>query len=435
MTGQRSVAARCAALVAVLCGLVILTTAPGPARAVDPSANSALQQVGACIAAGGKGDVLFVIDTSGTLKKTDPEGVRVDAAQYLVDELAIFAEASGATIDVATAGFDTGYHPGTEWTTVNPGSADTIKAGLEEFRNRNTGKDTDYWAALDGARKALLARAAADPGTTHCPVWFWLSDGQNDIERRSDGDLEAYGGAKPYAPDNPLTTEEDVAAAEAAGLDDLCRGGGQADQTRVAGVTTVAIGLQHEGADFNLMQAVATGQPACGAQPGRGEFYRADALDDIFFAFDSFASPGRAPSTHQGKVCGASPCPEGTHAFVLDSSIHTARVLASSDVVGQQIQLTGPSGPPVMIGATTGSATMPGAEVSWRWLSKQTVQVVARRTADAGWTGAWSLVFLDPSATQAGGTSRTTLHLYGDLMPAWKGATDRLQAEKTTLEI
>ncbi len=425
-----------AALAVALCAVASLVIGTRSAAAADPAAGTALQQVGACIAAGGKGDVLFVIDTSGSLKKTDPSGVRVDAAQYLVDELAIFADQSGATIDVATAGFDTGYHPGLEWTTVNLGSADTIKTGLEEFRNRNTGKDTDYWAALDGARKALSARAAAEPTTTHCPVWFWFSDGGNDIERRPQaGDLEAYGGAKPYAPDNPLSTQEEVAAAEAAGLDDLCRGGGQADQSRVAGVTTVAIGLQHEGADFNLMQAVATGQPACGSQPGRGEFYRADALDDIFFAFDSFASPGRAPSTHQGKVCPGSACPEGTHTFVLDSSIHTARVLASSDVAGQQIQLNGPSGPPVLIGAGTGSASTPGAQVSWRWLSKQTVQLVARRSADAGWTGAWSLVFIDPAATQATGTSRTTLHLYGDLMPTWKGATNRLETEKTTLEM
>ncbi len=437
MTGTQTPAVRvAAALVVAVCAVASLVIGAGSAAAVDPAASTALQQVGACIAAGGKGDVLFVIDTSGTLKKTDPSGVRVDAAQYLVDELAIFADESGATIDIATAGFDTVYHPGLEWTTVNLGSADTIKTGLEEFRNRNTGKDTDYWAALDGARKALSARAAAEPTATHCPVWFWISDGDNDIERRrEDGDLEAYGGPKPYAPDNPLSTEEDVAAAEAAGLDDLCRGGGQADQSRVAGVTTVAIGLQHEKADFTLMQAVATGQPACGTQPGRGEFYRADALDDVFFAFDSFASPGRAPSTHQGKVCPGTACPEGTHTFVLDSSIHTARVLASSDVAGQQIQLNGPSGPPVVIGAGTGSASMAGAEVSWRWLSKQTVQVVARRSADAGWTGAWSLVFIDPTATEAAGTSRTTLHLYGDLMPTWKGATDRLQAEKTTLEI
>lgn len=429
---RRRGAALLAAVAVLVLGLGVLggVRAASSAAAAAPT-TSALDQVGACIAAGGRGDVLIVIDTSGSLKTTDPGHVRVDAAQYLVNELATFAESSRASVDVAVAGFDTGFHPGSGWTSI-AGNAGPVKDSLQQYRTATGGLDTDYWAAVDGSRKALLAKAAEHPEQASCPVWFWFSDGQYDIDARKAGQLDRTGGHKPYAPGNDLSTQSQADAARQAGTADLCRAGGQADQSRSAGITTVAIGLEHENSDFTLMKRIAAGEPEpCGTLPARGQFVSAGQVDDLFFAFDQFATPGRAPISSTGAVCGGRVCVEGTHSFVVDSAIGSARVLASSDVDGAVLRLLSPAGGSIEIGASDGRAEVAGANAQWQWLSPSTAQVVIERSTGSaepadGWSGQWRLVVVDPAADAPHGTSRASVHLSADVTPVWTTPTEVL---------
>ena len=71
----------------------------GFVRALGPSAAESgdpVRRLGACAASGAPTDVLLVLDRSASLKDTDPDDTRVDAAQYFLKRLAEFAEDSGA---------------------------------------------------------------------------------------------------------------------------------------------------------------------------------------------------------------------------------------------------------------------------------------------------------------------------------------------------
>lgn len=401
------------------------TSAPAAAAAAD----DALSQLGGCIAAGGTGDVLIVLDTSGSLKQTDPENRRIDAAQFFIDRLAAFTKSNGITVDVAVAGFDTGYHPDAAgWVRLDEGNADSVRSSLDAYRNQVGGVDTDYWAAAAGARQELMKKADAEPGVTHCPVWFWFSDGTFDIQQRRSGDAQAgrLDGFKSYAPGNPLSSAAEREAAIKAGLDDLCRPQGQADQLRVAGITTVAIGLTGGNTDLSTMEGVAKGG-TCGQEPGRGAYYPVDAVDGIFFAFDEFASPGRAPLTTTGMVCGGGVvCGEGTHSFVLDNSISRVTVLASSDPGARTVLLQSPQSAPVDLAREGGTSAVAGANLEWSWKTDKTLEVTIVRANDAGWAGQWAVQFTGDQPTPEG-TSRTAIHLYGDLVPTWS------QADQLTL--
>ena len=75
------------ALVAALIGLslaIVPGTVASPAAAA-PGDSDAVQRFGSCLAAGGHGDLLLVLDTSGSLQDTDPNNQRVAAANHLLD--------------------------------------------------------------------------------------------------------------------------------------------------------------------------------------------------------------------------------------------------------------------------------------------------------------------------------------------------------------
>ena len=421
-------------LVIAALACVGLTQVPSAAAAGFPGASSsgdavnveALQQVGACIAGGGEGDMLLLIDRSGSLKGTDPSAARVDAAEYLLRQMTSFVDTTKSSITVAIAGFDAKYQKTTNWTALTPGTAGALDQSLEAYRNQTNGWDTDYWNALDGARRDLASRAAT-VGRRHCGFLVWFTDGEYSIAPRSQvTDKAALGDPKRYAPSNRLQTQQEAAAAARAGLDDICRPGGLADQVRTQGFANIAVGLSGAAPpDFSALKAIATGQgDRCGRvlQPAPGAFFLASDIDDLFFDFDQFATPGSPPITQAGGICGGSLCADGTHHFVLDASIGSVHILGASTAPDQRVLLVPPGGKPVELVPETGPGFVKvrGATVAWRRVSPQSVSVDLVRKADDGWAGQWGLVFLSPS--HAKGTSRSSLHIFGDLAPEWKAA-------------
>ena len=112
---------------ATICALALLAPAIATAapRALAPDiANSpALANLSACLAEKKQGDLVLLMDTSGSLgtevsgdQATNPAGVRVDAAQVLLDRLAASQASSGAAIDVALVGL-AGTTP---WSGISP---------------------------------------------------------------------------------------------------------------------------------------------------------------------------------------------------------------------------------------------------------------------------------------------------------------------------
>jgi len=391
-----------------------------------------LQRLGACLAAGGQGDILLVIDRSGSLKDTDPTAQRVVAAKYLVHQLATFTQDASSKLNIAVAGFDATYAITSPWRALTPSSERTLSADLDAYKLADKGFETDYWNAVDGARKTLTQQAAGRDD--RCQALVWFSDGRYEIDPRITADQQKkYGTTKPYGPQISLTSIAGAKRAQAIGQGDLCRDGGLADQLRVQKIVTLAVGLKAQGsdADFSTMQGIATGSGSganrCGhlLNPTPGEFLLASQVDGILFAFDRFGNPGLPPISQTTKLCAAKACDLGVHAFVLDPSISKIHILAGSDVSGAMITLTGP-GQRQPISFTPGTAAAQPAKGGYRlsssWLSDRTLELDLTRTTDVGWVGPWKLIFIDPGATTPGGNANSNIHLFGDLEPYWPAA-------------
>lgn len=411
--------------------------APGPAPAPAPAARtqaveppgSAVSRFSSCLNSAHGGDLLLLIDESSSLQSTDPAAARVTAANYLLSRLSSLGDQPGFRLDVAVAGFSDDLSPAGDWTTLNGRSAPDVTRTVGTFAGRNTGFETDYWNALEGARRSLADHARSAPGRP-CQAIAWFSDGRLDISpRTSSADESRHGRSKSYDGNQPLDTQVAADRADAAARTALCSPRtGLADQLRAAGVTTFGVGLDAAGrpGDFDLMSSIATGEgsppPTCGAPTTRrpGEFQRASDIDSLLMAFDAIVPPG-PPITAERPVCAGAPCPEGRHAFVLDRSVANARILGAVDRDGVQAVLVSPSGLLVPLPAMTGTHTVTSGptRVTWSSPSPRSVSVDLDATdRGAGWTGEWALVFVDPGGNR-GARSHSSLHVATDLAPVW----------------
>ncbi len=413
---------------AVSLGL-LAATGIAPAHAAPSPNQEALSRLGACISGGGDGDMLLLIDRSASLQQTDPKNERVNAAKYVVRQMSSVSQIYGWKINVAIAGFDTHYQRKLDWRALDQKSLGDVERVIEGFRNENHGQDTDYWQAVDRSRRDLNKRASGK--ATSCPFIVWFTDGEYSIEPRAGGlDLSEPRNRLPYDDQNDLATQDKANAAMAAGKKDLCRRGGVADQTRNQGITTLAIGLNGGGnPDFGLLKGIATGSGTnCGAitSPAPGAFFTAAGIDGLYEAFDQIAAPGKDPVVQESGVCEAGAiCASGTHRFVLDGSIGSVHGLASTGAAGQKVIITSPSGKRVEFarsGQDGVKRALPGAELTGEWVSDRSVSFDLKRSSDVGWTGEWGIAFVAPQA--ASGRARSSLHLFGDLLPSAPGAGD-----------
>lgn len=419
-TVKRAIALAATTLTALASGFFVDSVA-----AAQP-APSAVADFGACLAAQREGDVLLMIDESASLRASDPDAARASAANYLLSQLSSFGDSAGVRLDVSLAGFSDGFVVHSGWQRLDNASLPGVQRSVDEFRSRTAGIDTDYRIALDGARETLAERGRAADGGNRCQSLAWFSDGKLDYTERDD--------EKPYAPGISLRTEADVRRVAEAAKESICRSGGVADQLRSSGVVTFGVGLAAgtaEAADFDLMRAIATGDPGatgpCGtiASPRPGDFYVTENIDDLLFAFDSFSTPGQAPLERETGVCAFTVCEEAQHRFVLDDSISSATVLGFADAEGLVPTLVSPRGDEIALPRTSiGSPTavrVGDVPVEYEWLSPRSVSFTMRHDNAAQWQGMWALAFVDPTGSVPTARSKSNIHISGNLFPAWLG--------------
>lgn len=416
---------------ALLAGLFAVTVlaAPSAGNAAPPASQvrpgGAVQEFGGCLTEQRQGDLLLLLDQSGSLKETDPGDVRAEAASFLLRQLSETAAAAQAELDVAVAGFDVDYERTLNWRALDPGTLPEVLRGVEAYRDRDSGFDTDYVNALGGARDELRARQRED--ADRCQVLVWFSDGAFDIETRDSArEVERHGSSKPYAPGVDLRQDAGAERAEIAGRTSLCRVGGVVDQLRAGEVLTFAVGLG-PAQQYGLMRAIATGadQAAgpCGKQPAGvvGDFRAAGAVDDLVFALNGYT--GLVPPVDQTTdVCAGTACAGSTRTFVLDASIRDVDVLAGTTAPKVDILLSAPGGgaPARFSYSKPGQVppqTVGGQQVRAEWLSDRQVQIDLSRTTLQGWSGQWTLVPVAPQGAPAGTKARTQLRITGDLVP------------------
>lgn len=435
----RGLARRVAALLSTLAMATLpVLLVPGTAAAQGPPESAAGQSFGGCLKGQRAGDLLLLIDTSGSLQKSDKDKARVRAAKYLLTQMSKQAQSAGVTLDVQIAGFATNFDKqATPWAALDSSSVDGLNRTIDGFATEEGGEDTDYFNALEGARRSLADHAKSVAGEStapRCQAMAWFTDGQLDIEPRNGDDPE-----RPtilsYAPGVDLRNKAGADAATAAAATALCRPGGLADALRSAHVVTFAVGLTSADApasNFDLMKSIATGAPyqggPCGAitTPVPGSFALASDVDSLLRNFDSILGPPDVP-TADTAVCAEADVACRGHEFVLDTSVDGVHVLGQAPgVPGVQAELIGPdgnkhalstknpgSGPqPLSFGAVTGS-------YSWETDASVVIDVSDQNPTANGWEGLWSLRFVDPAASTSNRTSSTSIHLWGNVLPTW----------------
>ena len=420
-----------ALVLTAVCASVSLGLAPASARPVvaplplEVASAGAIEQLGACFSARKAGDLLLLIDQSGSLQKTDPAGLRVTAANYLLTQLTRYSEKADVALDVAVSGFDATYVPTVAWQRLTASSLPGLRAGVQAFAERNDGLDTDYAEALSGVRDDLRSRQRGAAGP-RCQAVVWLSDGQFDIDPRRGSD----GNTKPYAPGLTIEDADSAAAALAAGKQALCRPGGVIDQLRSTGALTFAVGLGADPSTFQLMSAAATGRgtPACGKPTTEvvGDFRLASDVEGMIFALDKLGQPGTSSLDLTSGVCQKTACASERHDFVLDGSVRSVHILAGADTPGIDVVLSPPGGGPAIRfhradGQLASDLTVADQRVIGLWISNQTLQLDLSRASDSGWEGQWSVVFVDPTGTTTDARARTQIAITGDLLPALLG--------------
>ncbi|MGX1162066.1 von Willebrand factor type A domain-containing protein [Arthrobacter sp. SLBN-100] len=425
-------------LVAVLVGLALSIPLAAISAGVSVAAETPLTQVDgfrACISGGGVTDMLLLVDESSSLNRTDPDFARVTSASYLVTQLGGFASESSAEVNVAVSVFANSYTQIQPWTPLNAGTLPQLQSTVSSLKDRVNGMETDYWTALDGARKDLAARAAARTEKESCQALVWFTDGGiNYTIRANDADKAAYGAAKPFAPDTELTSAEAAESVRTAAMTDICRPGGVADQLRSSQVALFGIGLQgnaESSGDFLFMESVATGAARTDAAPcGKlidpvpGEFHLATDIDSLLLAFDGISSPGSRPITQDAGICQVSVCIDKAHRFVLDQSTPGVRVLATADGTNLAASLLNPAGQVISLPKSTigspQSLLSDDNKLTYTWLSDKSLTVsMTEGSSKAGWSGLWQLAFTDPIGQSGGRTSKSSIHIAGSLKPAW----------------
>jgi len=139
--------------------------------------TAAAQSTGSGTQACSRVDVLLLIDTSASLRNTDPTAQRVEAAEVLLRSLAGSAEAGGTTVDVTVAGF------GSDAVEVGratlPGGVEGAVEIVRPFAERQTDLNTDYVLALTFA----IAHFQSVPDLpSACKRLVWFTDGAYSID-------------------------------------------------------------------------------------------------------------------------------------------------------------------------------------------------------------------------------------------------------------
>lgn len=425
-------------LIGVLLALVIGGLGVVPAAHADPApaappdsdgtSDQPLGDFGSCLAGGGKGSIVLLVDQSGSLADTDPDSARVKAGNFLVQQLGDFAKSSGYDVDVRVAGFAADYETPGDWVTLGGDSTPTLQKQISTVGSDLKSHDTDYWTALESARQDI-----ADHGSS-CSAIFWFSDGEYDIDpRESSASRSEFGESKPYAPSASLRDEKGASEAVAAGQKDICRAAGVADQLRGSGITVVGIGLTSGKADFSFMKSVTTGGGGttkgvekCGdSDSPQGAFYSVDDIDSLFMAFDELSTPGDTVRSEDLDVCQGKECAKGEMKIVLDSSLDSVHVVATSEVEGVTAYVV-PPGAKKSVRFPSGSGSKPVESGGMRttWLSSKTVAIDMKAEDIDSWDGTWRIGFFDPDSSSSDKKITMNVHLSSPLTLQWKDASD-----------
>ena len=261
-----------------------------------------LDALDTCLAQKSSLSVLFLVDTSQSLKQTDPTAQRVQGLQAALRALSTLktsTEAAKQSLSIFVDFLEFGsisrrtFADSPEWQPL-PDDSSALETAVSVYANKTQAEDTDYVSALEpwadrSAKPAdqigaleLLGRAPADS----CRLVVWFTDGKLELDYQHTPKTLHW-----VDPPIQLDSEASQKPAEAAARDELCKSGGLADRLRTGdlssgeGAALAVVGLGSS-TSFDLISSIAQGSGQggpCGSAAARGVFLPADSLDLLSF--------------------------------------------------------------------------------------------------------------------------------------------------------
>lgn len=356
--------------------------------------------------------VAFLVDESSSIKKADPENLRVRAVTRAISRLSQSLAAVSAddqsVIDVLVAVF------GEEFTILGNGKNENaenwfslrertneVEERVQELSERNKSNVTDYQIGLEGIEDQFI-RYTKKNGAA-CFVLVWLSDGKIDLDNKSSTD-----------------------GAEADSYSDMCAKSGVANRLRGMKIFVFGIGLggQAKEGDFDRMRRLAEGRDDCGSLGGSegdstvGLFIPVASADLLEEAFDGiFPPPPPPPVPCEGP--GPDPlCNE--FRISVQSPTKTARLLLAAPGQITTVRIIRPDSSEVTLRDETGF--LPSAATD---ITVQDLGVSARIELNvSSQLGQWALQVIGTDSKNA------LVSLYSIAKPSVSGLPIRLTREK-----
>jgi hypothetical protein len=143
--------------------------------------KEAIQQISTCINSEGKDtlNVLYLVDESGSLERTDPSALRVGGLQASLEQFRnISVDRPYFKVNREIATFGDSYHRPKEWQVLNDGQLNSDISWIGQTIPKLTnGKYTDWKLALTEAYKDFQQKLSP----TSCNIMVWFTDGAIDL--------------------------------------------------------------------------------------------------------------------------------------------------------------------------------------------------------------------------------------------------------------
>jgi hypothetical protein len=433
-----------------LCLLALCVSTESALSVPVPETSPAARTLATCVQERHRLSVLVLMDTSGSLVETDPQNQRVEGLRAALAGLAHLAGNSAGgqapIVDVLFLGFSSEVSPPldkTHWQRVTQDALGSLDAQAGQYATQNHGRDTDYGTALLAARQLLAQHTFEQTragGPEPCKALIWFTDGSYEIADR----IGATGLpiTLSYAPGIKLDQEGAGKRATAAGKAFLCRPRKLMDGLASDGVVKFTVGLSEKmsAEDSAFLNGTTTGfGPGfrCGSQlsPRTGAYLPVAHSRKLFFAFGSLLEGSSAPITSSA-ACPLKPCERGSSSFTAVPGLDRFRIQASTGATGIEVVLRGPTGNAVHLAyeQAARALALPGASISERWLSSQTVEIEGDfSTSSSQWAGPWAFSFVAPQGGDTAAVPLSTIQLYADASPVLVGPYTLIRGEASKL--
>lgn len=458
----------------VLSGIAVLLAfgvtsigAPLEASSLAPEqSNSDYSDLQACIDEGRSLSVLFLVDTSLSLRQLDPDAARVPALQSALQALDSLRRADSVenevTIFVDFVDFSTtarrSFPQTPQWQRL-PSDVSRISDQMFEFADRNQGQDTDYVGALEPWKNRRSPARPADvlgaiellelAPSGSCQLLVWFTDGAMEFDFR--GQSKSFNWA---SEEIVLRSRDGQSGVMQAATEELCAGGGVADRLRLTQtgrasapfVAVVALERAGRPQNFSLIESIATGVSTdglqCGNRQANGSFLTTSELPQLVSQLRRavLGKPGAEDSSVS--TCLASEVGGGQEVrcefpFFIAESFTRFNLLTTSTGRGVDVSLIDPSGTstPLVDRGTLINSVGAVLEMS-RPLPEVFLVDASLPSGSASWAGQWKVRYstTDPVLARQIRNS-VEVHVFGALEATLRPGTALVRGRESRFRI